>query len=52
MNQTEQKAINMIMEAAALLGWQVAFDGQADEVSYIILGEASVVDKIVEAIEE
>lgn len=52
MNQTEQKAIEMIMQAAEMLGWQVAFDGQADEVSYMILGEPSVVDKIVEAIEE
>lgn len=48
----EAKALELISQAAELLGWQIAFDGTADEVRYMIIGEPEYVNDIVNILEK
>ena len=51
MTKEEQEAINAIIKAAEVLGWQVAFDGLGDsEVEYMILGKPEVIDRILQEV--
>lgn len=50
--EREKRAIKLLTEAAELLSWNVAFDGNAENVDYVILGLPEKVDRIVELIEK
>lgn len=51
MTNDDRKAIQLISEAATLLGWEITFDATSDDVSYIIIAKPNIIEKLIDKIE-
>lgn len=48
----QMEALDLIARGAALLDWELAFNGKAKRVDYFILGKAKDVTRILELIDD
>lgn len=48
----QNHAMQLIAEAAEILGWQISFRQDQEEIEYIIIGTAKAVDEITTKIED
>ena len=57
MDSNQEKAIDLITQAAELMGWQIAIPGgpeveETDEIKYMIIGTPNAIEKITDILED